>query len=142
MICLHLKQVEYVPKLLEYAQQMEFFPPFMRQVWVDWLNTVSIDWPISRRRYYGTEVPIWYCKKCHSPNLPEPGSYYQPWRDDPPFDSCQNCGSSDGFTGDLRTFDTWMDSSISEIYTIMHPHNKKDQDLFFKLIPSWGFCII
>ena len=136
----YLKQVEYVPKLLEYAQQMEFFPPFMRQVWVDWLNTVSIDWPISRRRYYGTEVPIWYCKKCHSPNLPEPGSYYQPWRDDPPFDSCQNCGSSDGFTGDLRTFDTWMDSSISEIYTIMHPHNKKDQDLFFKLISRPYIC--
>lgn len=136
----YLKQVEYLPKLHEYAQEMQFFPPFMRQVWVDWLNTVSIDWPISRRRYYGTEVPIWYCKKCNHPNLPEPGNYYQPWKDDPPFESCQKCGNSEGFEGDLRTFDTWMDSSLSEIYTIMHPHNKKDEALFEELINRPYIC--
>ncbi len=136
----YLKQVEYLPKLHEYAQEMEFFPPFMRQVWVDWLNTVSIDWPISRRRYYGTEVPVWYCKSCNHPNLPEPGNYYQPWKNDPPFESCQKCDSSDGFIGDLRTFDTWMDSSLSEIYTIMHPHNKKDETLFNELIQRPYIC--
>ncbi|MHA1200059.1 MAG: class I tRNA ligase family protein, partial [Candidatus Heimdallarchaeaceae archaeon] len=136
----YLKQVEYLPKLHEYAQEMQFFPPFMKQVWVDWLNTVSIDWPISRRRYYGTEVPIWYCKKCNHPNLPEEGKYYQPWKDNPPFESCQKCGNSEGFEGDLRTFDTWMDSSLSEIYTIMHPHNKKDDEVFEKLINRPYIC--
>ena len=136
----YLKQVDYLPKLHEYAQEMQFFPPFMRQVWVDWLNTVSIDWPISRRRYYGTEVPIWYCKNCKYPNIPEPGKYYQPWKDDPPFDKCQKCGKEEGFEGDLRTFDTWMDSSLSEIYTIMYPHNKKDEILFEKLINRPYIC--
>ncbi len=136
----YLKQVEYLPKLHEYAQEMLFLPPFMRNVWVDWLNTVSIDWPISRRRYYGTEVPVWYCKECNHPNLPEPGRYYQPWKDDPPFDTCQKCGKSEGFEGDLRTFDTWMDSSLSEIYTIMYPHNKKDEELFKKLISRPYIC--
>ena len=136
----YLKQVEYLPKLHEYAQEMEFFPPFMRQVWVDWLNTVSIDWPISRRRYYGTEVPIWYCKSCGHPNLPEAGKYYQPWKDEPPFDTCKKCGNKEGFEGDLRTFDTWMDSSLSEIYTIMYPHNKKDEELFDHLISRPYIC--
>ena len=136
----YLKQVEYLPKLHEYAQEMEFFPPFMRQVWVDWLNTVSIDWPISRRRYYGTEVPIWYCKSCGHPNLPEAGKYYQPWKDEPPFDTCKKCGNKEGFEGDLRTFDTWMDSSLSEIYTIMYPHNKKDEELFDQLISRPYIC--
>jgi valyl-tRNA synthetase len=136
----YLKQVEYVPKLKEYAEIMMFFPPFMRQVWNDWLNVVTIDWPISRRRYYGTEVPIWYCKGCGHPNLPEAGPYYQPWKDDPPFDSCDNCGKSEGFEGDIRTFDTWMDSSISEIYIMMHPHNQKDLDLFNDLIKRDFIC--
>ncbi|TFG10809.1 valine--tRNA ligase [Candidatus Heimdallarchaeota archaeon] len=136
----YLKQVDYLPTLHKYAQEMQFFPPFMKQVWIDWLNTVSIDWPISRRRYYGTEVPIWYCKGCGHPNIPEPGQYYQPWKDDPPFSICQKCGKSDGFEGDLRTFDTWMDSSLSEIYTIMYPHNKKDDELFEKLINRPYIC--
>ncbi len=129
----YLKQIEFVPKLLEYADIMTFFPNFMKQVWLDWLNSVSIDWPISRRRYYGTEVPIWYCKKCGNPNLPTPGPYFQPWKDDPPFINCEKCESSSGFEGDKKTFDTWMDSSISEIYIILHPHNKKDEDLFNEL---------
>ncbi|MFW9852498.1 MAG: valine--tRNA ligase [Candidatus Thorarchaeota archaeon] len=129
----YLKQVEFVPKLLEYADIMKFFPNYMKQVWLDWLNSVSIDWPISRRRYYGTEVPIWYCKECAHPNLPTPGPYYQPWKDDPPFTDCEKCGSSNGFEGDKKTFDTWMDSSISEIYIMMYPHNKKDEDLFKEL---------
>jgi len=129
----YLKQIDYIPTLLQYADNLIFYPSFMRQVWLDWLNTVSIDWPISRRRYYGTEIPIWYCKSCNHPNLPEPGPYYQPWKDAPPFEKCEKCGSSEGFVGDIRTFDTWMDSSISEIYTIMHPHNKKDEELFQKL---------
>jgi valyl-tRNA synthetase len=138
----YLKQVEYLPKLKEYADTMKFFPNFMKKVWMDWLNTVSIDWPISRRRYYGTEVPVWYCKKCNQPNLPEPGPYYQPWKDNPPFDICHNCGASEGFEGDIRTFDTWMDSSISEIYISLHPHNKRDDDLFNKLNSRDYICDI
>ena len=126
----YLKQVEFIPKLKEYSDTMTFFPTYMKQVWVDWLNSITIDWPISRRRYYGTEVPIWYCKKCNHPCLPESGSYYQPWKDDPPFESCEKCGASEGFEGDTKTFDTWMDSSISEIYISLHPHNKRDDDLF------------
>ncbi|MHA1686359.1 MAG: valine--tRNA ligase [Candidatus Heimdallarchaeaceae archaeon] len=130
----YLKQVEYISILRQYADKMTFYPLFMKQIWLDWLDAINIDWPISRRRYYGTEVPIWYCKECGHPNLPPPGSYYRPWRDPPPFDKCSKCGSSKGFEGDTRTFDTWMDSSISEIYTLLHPHNRKDQEFFDTII--------
>ncbi|MHA1910117.1 MAG: valine--tRNA ligase [Candidatus Kariarchaeaceae archaeon] len=138
----YLKQVDYVPKLLKYSEQLKWTPKHMKQIWVDWLNRISIDWPISRRRYYGTEVPVWYCNACKEPNLPEPGAYYQPWKDDPPFDTCQHCGKQEGFTGDLRTFDTWMDSSISEVMTIKYPHFHKDEKLFEKLIKRPYVCDI
>ncbi len=130
----YLEQIKYVDNLRDYLNVLNFYPKFMRQIWIDWLNTISIDWPISRRRYYGTEVPIWYCKGCGASNLPEPGPYYQPWNDNPPFERCDKCGSNEGFEGDERTFDTWMDSSISEIYTIKHPHNKLNMNLFTRLI--------
>jgi valyl-tRNA synthetase len=86
---------------------------------------------VSRRRYYGTEIPIWYCNSCKEPVLPEPGEikYYQPWKDDPPFSTCPKCGAEEGFTGEKRTFDTWMDSSISGLYIIGYLY---DMDLFNK----------
>ncbi len=129
----YLKQVEFVPKLKEYAQSVRFHPSHARQIWIDWLNHITMDWPISRRRYYGTEVPLWYCKKCKEPHVPEPGKYYQPWRDPAPFEKCRKCGHHE-FEGDTRTFDTWMDSSISAIYVTLHPHNKRNEKFFTKIL--------
>ena len=61
---------------------------------MNWLESISIDWPISRRRYYGTEIPIWYCKNCSEPFVPEPGKYYRPWKDQCPADKCEKCGKT------------------------------------------------
>ena len=94
---------------------MNFYPPVHKQILKNWLNAVSIDWPISRRRFYGTEIPIWFCQNCKSPNLPKSGNYYQPWKEKPPFDTCANCGFNE-FIGEEKTFDTWMDSSITPLF--------------------------
>ncbi len=129
----YLKQVDFVPKLKEHAVNLKFHPDHARQIWIDWLNHITMDWPISRRRYYGTEVPLWYCKECREPHVPEPGKYYQPWRDPAPFDKCTKCGCTE-FEGDTRTFDTWMDSSISAIYVTLHPHNIRNDDFFNRIL--------
>jgi len=63
----------------ELGAQIKFYPEMHRQILTNWLDSIKIDWPISRRRFYGTEIPIWYCKKCSEPYLPEPGKYYRPW---------------------------------------------------------------
>jgi valyl-tRNA synthetase len=111
----YVKQMEYVPKLRDLAMRLNFHPEMHRQILLNWLDSVAIDWPVSRRRFYGTEIPIWYCNSCKSPLLPEPGKYYRPWKESPPFDKCAKCGHNE-FTGEDRTFDTWMDSSISPLY--------------------------
>ena len=53
----------------------------------DWIDGISIDWPISRRRWYHTEVPIWYSEDRTKVVVPPRGSYVQPWKDSPPNDS-------------------------------------------------------
>ncbi|HEV8386837.1 MAG TPA: valine--tRNA ligase [Nitrososphaera sp.] len=111
----YVKQLEFVPQLRELAHKLKFHPDMHRQILLSWLDSVAIDWPVSRRRFYGTEIPIWYCTKCKEPNLPSPGKYYRPWKEKPPFERCQKCGGTE-FTGEERTFDTWMDSSISPLY--------------------------
>ncbi|MEO9362291.1 MAG: class I tRNA ligase family protein, partial [Nitrososphaera sp.] len=111
----YVKQLDYVPQLRDLAMQLKFHPEMHRQILLNWLDSIAIDWPVSRRRFYGTEIPIWYCNSCKAPLLPEPGKYYRPWKESPPFEKCPKCGHAE-FTGEDRTFDTWMDSSISPLF--------------------------
>jgi valyl-tRNA synthetase len=60
----YLKQTEFLEDLRRLAYKMEFLPEQARQLYIDWVNSVTIDWPVSRRRYYATEIPVWYCKSC------------------------------------------------------------------------------
>src|SRR6059036_156962 len=128
----YIKQLVFLPKLREFSSSLTFYPESHRQILLNWLDSVVIDWPISRRRFYGTEIPIWYCDNCKEPILPEPGKYYRPWKDIAPFDKCNNCGYNK-FTGDERTFDTWMDSSISPLFVTKYT---KDNDFFLKTFPT------
>lgn len=112
---LYLKQLEFRNELLKLIDKIEFYPEEHRLLLINWINSLSIDWAISRHRYYGTEVPLWYCKKCGQAYAPEPGKYYRPWKDPAPVEKCEVCGSTE-FKGDERTFDTWMDSSVSPLF--------------------------
>ena len=90
----YLKQLESLPKLREIAKKITFHPEANRQILMDWLNSIVIDWPISRRRVYATEIPVWYCTKCGHQILPEVGKYYRPWKDPAPFKKCKRCGNT------------------------------------------------
>ncbi|MDA4136841.1 MAG: valine--tRNA ligase [Thaumarchaeota archaeon] len=118
----YLKQLEFLPKLRKLAKEIEFHPEAHRQILFNWMNSLTTDYPISRRRYYATEIPIWYCGKCNEPHLPKPGKYYRPWRDPAPFKKCKKCGNTK-FVGETKTFDTWMDSSISALYITKRTKN-------------------
>ena len=99
---------------------------------MNWLESINIDWPISRRRYYGTEIPIWYCKSCSEPHIPEPGKYYKPWSEKCPIEKCIKCQSTE-FVGEERTFDTWMDSSVSPLFVTKY---NRDTEFFKKVYPT------
>jgi len=128
----YLKQKESVEKMKKLGQEITFYPSMHKQILMNWLESINIDWPISRRRYYGTEIPIWYCKKCSEPHVPEPGKYYRPWLEKCPISQCSKCGNSE-FVGEERTFDTWMDSSVSPLYVCKF---NRDQDFFNKVYPA------
>jgi len=120
----YLKQVEFKDEILKVADEMQFFAPENKQILIDWVNSIDIDYVISRRRFYGTEVPLWYCKGCGYAYVPDPGRYYQPWREKAPIEKCPKCGSAE-FRGEERTFDTWFDSATSEVYILGYLWDKK-----------------
>ena len=128
----YLKQKESIEKMKKLGSEIEFYPNMHKQILMNWLESISIDWPISRRRFYGTEIPIWYCNECSEPFVPEPGKYYRPWKDSCPAEKCEKCGNTE-FTGEDRTFDTWMDSSVSPLFVTKF---NRDDEFFKKTYPT------
>ena len=126
----YLKQLEFRLKLKKIAKKIVFHPEMNRRILTNWIDSLTTDYPISRRRYYATEIPVWYCTKCNTPHLPKPGKYYRPWRDPAPFKRCKKCGNTK-FVGESRTFDTWMDSSISPLYITKYLKNRRFHQLTY-----------
>lgn len=135
----YVKQASEAESLRAIAQTIQFHPAKHRQILLDWIDTLTIDWPISRRRYYHTEIPIWYCGSCRTPHVPHGDRYYQPWKEPAPPEiaekGCRACGArgAGAFVGEEKVFDTWMDSSISNLY-VTHWHN--DPDFFARNFPT------
>lgn len=120
----YLKQIDFLEDLKKLTNEMEFHPPRTKQFLDSWFDALTIDWPISRRRYYHTEIPLWYCKTCNEVLVPKPGKYYRPWKEKAPFDYCPNCGGRD-FRGEDRVFDTWMDSSNTNLVVTRYMKDTK-----------------
>ncbi|MFH0987081.1 MAG: valine--tRNA ligase, partial [Candidatus Micrarchaeota archaeon] len=127
----YVKQLDSLDKVKKMADKMEFHPKKNKQILIDWVDGLTIDWPVSRRRYYHTEIPMWYCNKCKKPIVPELDRYYQPWKEAPPEGTKCVCGSAK-FTGEERVFDTWVDSSITNLYVTGYG---RDEELFKKAYP-------
>lgn len=115
----YLKQLDSKEDMLRLADEMTFYAPRSKQILLDWIQSLKIDWPISRRRFYATEIPLWYCSSCNEALVPPKGKYYKPWKEQPPFKECPKCHATT-FRGETRVFDTWFDSSITPLYILKY----------------------
>ncbi|VVB81287.1 Isoleucine--tRNA ligase [uncultured archaeon] len=138
----YLKQLELKDEIKKIAKKINFYPPESRELLEKWVDSISMDWPISRRRFYATPIPLWNAeksgKKYHE--IPREGKYYQPWKEKVPTNAEVWCeGKKQGlisekkfsdmeWKGEERVFDTWIDSSISELFILKYGENKE----FFK----------
>ncbi|MFH1978052.1 MAG: valine--tRNA ligase [Candidatus Aenigmatarchaeota archaeon] len=128
---LYLKQMDFRDDIRKMGKTTKFFAPRSRKFLMDWIDNLSMDWAISRRRYYATEIPLWYCGGCNEPIVPKKGKYYKPWKESPPIKKCPRCGSIE-FRPETRVFDTWFDSSISPLYILQYD---KDYRFFGRTAP-------
>lgn len=143
----YVRQTHIQGRMKELIEGITFHPVRNRQFLLDWMDNISIDWPISRRRWYHTEIPIWYSADEQYVIVPPSGTYVQPWREQPPAgsrvldrESRQDVGSIEdmsdslgNITGEEKVFDTWMDSSNSNLFVsgyLNHP------EVFEKSFPT------
>lgn len=54
---------EIQKQLLKENEKVNWFPYWMKLRMKAWIQGLS-DWPVSRKRYWGTPLPIWVCEKC------------------------------------------------------------------------------
>jgi len=143
----YVRQTHIQDRMRELSDEINFVPPRNKQFLLDWMENITIDWPVSRRRWYHTEIPIWYSEDRTKVVTPPHGTYVQPWRDSPPDDSVvldrdsrKELGQySDlkselgNLEGEEKVFDTWMDSSNSNLYVSGY---LSDPELFEKAFPT------
>jgi len=118
-----IKILEHKKAFLEIAEQINWYPEFMKSRYNNWVENLSWDWCISRQRFYGIPFPVWHCQDCKEILLPD--------LKDLPIDpqevqykngKCSKCSSSN-IVPDTDVMDTWNTSSLTpEIcYSLLYP---------------------
>ena len=144
-----IKIIENKEKFIEQGRKIKWYPEYYRKRYEDWVNNLSWDWLISRQRYHGISIPVWYCKKCDNIILPDEKDLPVNPEINKPKKKCK-CGSSE-FIPEKDVFDTWMTSSMTpEIVLGWAKGNKLFKDLLpenlrpqaHDIIRTWAFYTI
>ncbi len=108
-----MKTLKLTPKVEKTANEIAWYPDYMKARLIDWARSLDWDWVISRQRVFATPIPIWYCKECGEIILAqEDWVPIDPRKEPPKTDKCPKCAAEE-FAPETDVLDTWFDSSIS-----------------------------
>ncbi len=125
--------------LLERGEELHWVPEFMGVRYKHWVEGLNGDWLVSRQRFFGVPIPLWYrldddgVPDYESPIVPDDSALpIDPGSDTAPgFEESQR-GEPGGFVGDLDIMDTWATSSLTPLIA---GHWDDDPELFEKVFP-------
>ncbi|MDU5082428.1 valine--tRNA ligase [uncultured Tissierella sp.] len=98
-------------QFLKAADEINWYPEYMKNRYVLWVENLKWDWCISRQRYFGVPFPIWYCKNCGNVIIADEEMLPINPLETNPDKSC-SCGANE-FIPESSVFDTWATSSVT-----------------------------
>jgi valyl-tRNA synthetase len=114
------REPELREQLLERGRELIWHPEHMKVRYENWVEGLNGDWLISRQRFFGVPIPIWY--PLDADGNPDYDSPIVPAEDQLPIDPSSDApdgftedqrGKAGGFMGDPDVMDTWATSSLS-----------------------------
>ena len=126
-------------KLLARGDELTWHPDFMQHRYANWVGGLNGDWLVSRQRYFGVPIPLWYRLDAQGeiiyenplvptseqlpidPSTDLPAGYLADQRDKP-----------NGFVGEPDIMDTWATSSLTPQIA---GRWIDDSDLFKRIFP-------
>jgi valyl-tRNA synthetase len=134
---------ELQQELIARGQKLDFHPAFMRGRYESWVSGLHGDWLISRQRFFGVPIPVWY--RVGEDGEVDHDRVIVPTEDQLPVDPAsepapgfteEQRGVPGGFVGDPDIMDTWATSSLSpQIAAGWRGDEGYDPRLFAKLFP-------
>ena len=126
-------------KLLKRGSELNWHPEYMKVRYENWVEGLNGDWLISRQRFFGVPLPLWY--KLDADGNPDYEQIIVPDENQLPidpqseapvgFDESQR-NKPNGFIGDPDVMDTWATSSLTPQIAASW---ELDNDLFNRVFP-------
>lgn len=151
-----IRLLDFKEDLLKAGEKIRWHPDQMKSRYLSWVQNLNWDWCISRQRYFGVPIPVWYCRDCAEVILADESQLPVDPTIDPPVSSCPKCGHTN-YLPEEDVLDTWATSSMtpqivgqwadspngesaSELYAKVHPFSLRPQA--HEIIRTWAFYTI
>jgi len=145
-------------RLIALGKGLNFVPDFMRVRYENWVNGLTGDWLISRQRFFGVPIPVWY--PLDADGNPDYDNVISPSYDQLPVDpsadvptgyTAEQRGVAGGFIGEADIMDTWATSSLTpqlaggwikdpELFDLVYPYDLRPQGQ--DIIRTWLFSTV